>query len=85
MSIQEEKLNAIANAIRYAENSTDPIPASDFPQRIQALKGGGTAGCIELLEGYTAEIVHYVGSIRLMNYDSLSVSDVDCQVLEGYV
>lgn len=41
MSVQEEKLKAIADAIREKEGSTEPIPASDFPDRILAISTGG--------------------------------------------
>ena len=34
MSIQEEKLTEIADAIRTKEGSTDPIPANEFASRI---------------------------------------------------
>lgn len=45
MSVQENRLKAIADAIRYAENSTALIPAPMFPDRIRALKGsGGSSG-----------------------------------------
>lgn len=37
MSVQEEKLTAIADAIREKEGSGDPIPANDFPARIRAI------------------------------------------------
>ena len=37
MSVQETKLTAIAEAIREKEGSTEPILASDFPERIRAI------------------------------------------------
>lgn len=37
MSTQETKLKAIADAIREKEGSAEPIPASDFPDRIRAI------------------------------------------------
>lgn len=40
MSIQETKLQAIANAIREKDGTTEPIPANDFPARIRAIKTG---------------------------------------------
>ncbi len=53
MSIQESKLTAIADAIRYAESSTEPIPAPAFPDRIRALKsgGGGSGGGVVVADG----------------------------------
>lgn len=41
MSIQEDKLRAIADAIRQKEGSSGLIPANDFPARILAIKSGG--------------------------------------------
>lgn len=41
MSTQEDKLKAIADAIREKEGSADPIPAGDFPERIRAIQSGG--------------------------------------------
>ena len=42
MSIQETKLQAIANAIREKDGTTEPIPANDFPARIRAIKTGSS-------------------------------------------
>lgn len=39
MSTQETKLQAIADAIREKDGTTDPIPANDFPDRIRAIEG----------------------------------------------
>lgn len=41
MSIQEQKLTAIADAIREKDGTTEPIPAGDFAARILAIQGGG--------------------------------------------
>ena len=41
MSTQEEKLKAIADAIRQKEGTTEPIPANSFASRILALEAGG--------------------------------------------
>ena len=40
MSVQENHLKAIADAIRAMEGSTAPIPASEFAARIQAITTG---------------------------------------------
>lgn len=37
MSVQETNLKAIADAIREKDGSSNPIPASDFPERIRAI------------------------------------------------
>lgn len=41
MSVQEDKLKAIADAIREKEGTSEPIPAGDFAARILAIRGGG--------------------------------------------
>lgn len=40
MSVQQNKLKAIADAIREKDGTTDPIPANDFPDRIRAIPSG---------------------------------------------
>lgn len=40
MSYQETKLQAIADAIREKDGTSDPIPANDFPARIKAIPTG---------------------------------------------
>ena len=59
MSVQENHLKAIADAIRAMEGSTAPIPASEFAARIQAIQTGidtsdATAGAGDILSGKTA-------------------------------
>ena len=59
MSVQENHLKAIADAIRAMEGSTAPIPASEFAARIQAITTGidtsdATAGARDILSGKTA-------------------------------
>lgn len=59
MSVQENHLKAIADAIRAMEGSTAPIPASEFAARIQAITTGidtsdATAGAGDILIGKTA-------------------------------
>lgn len=44
MSIQEEKLQAIADAIREKDGTTEPIPAKDFAERIRAIPSGKPPG-----------------------------------------
>ena len=38
MSVQQEKLKAIADAIREKDGTTEPISADDFPERIRAIE-----------------------------------------------
>ena len=59
MSVQENHLKAIADAIRAMEGSTAPIPANEFAARIQAIQTGidtsdATAGAGDILSGKTA-------------------------------
>lgn len=41
MSMQEQKLKAIADAIRAKDGTLEPISAQDFPERIRAIPSGG--------------------------------------------
>lgn len=50
MSIQETNLQAIADAIREKDGSSEPIPAGDFPERIRAIQGGGGDVTLEGIE-----------------------------------
>lgn len=59
MSVQENHLKAIADAIRAMEGSTALIPASEFAARIQAIQTGidtsdATASAGDILSGKTA-------------------------------
>lgn len=56
MSYQEDKLTEIADAIRSKEGSSDPIVASEFAERIEALSTGGTAG-VRSFNGRTGAVV----------------------------
>ncbi len=54
---QEERLTEIADAIRAKEGSTEPIVASTFAERIEALPtSGGTAG-VRSFNGRTGAVV----------------------------
>lgn len=82
MSVQENKLKAIADAIREKDGTTAPIPANDFPARIRAIpSGGGGSGGIDILEGYDPDFVEYVGYIQLPEYTAV-LCEVGCEILE---
>ena len=59
MSYQEDKLQAIADAIRSKKGTTEPIKASDFATEILGLSdggGGGNEDFITFVEGTTTEL-----------------------------
>lgn len=62
MSTQETKLKAIADAIRYVEGSTAPIPASEFPERIRALSLGGAEFAIAITTP-PSKTNYYIGDV----------------------
>lgn len=69
MSIKESYEN-IADAIREAEGSSDPILQVDFPERIRALSGGGSSYTKEEIDAKVASInASIVGeNINLLEY-----------------
>lgn len=80
MSVQENKLKAIADAIREKEGSSALIPAMEFPERIRGLSGSN----VEILESYNSEKVYYIGYLQLVNFTDLVTPNLNYQVLEGY-
>lgn len=52
MSIQEEKLSAIADAIREVDGTDESIAANDFPNRIRSISPG-----VKSFNGRTGEVV----------------------------
>ena len=70
MSIQEEKLKAIADAIREKKGTTEPIKASDFASEILTIKSGGSGeenANIYKLEQVQNETGNYTLNIRRYN------------------
>ena len=72
MSVQEEKLKAIADAIREKKGTTEPIKASDFASEILSIEsGGGGSGeenaNIYKLEEVQNETGNYTLNIRRYN------------------
>ena len=70
MSIQEEKLKAIADAIREKKGTTEPIKASDFASEILSIEssGGGEENAnIYKLEQVQNETGNYTLNIRRYN------------------
>lgn len=87
MSIQENHLTDIADAIREKDGTTDPIPADTFAERIRAIDtgGGGTGGsCIDVLEPTDPDKVEFSGSVLLADYTAAVSAPFQIQVLEGY-
>lgn len=84
MSIQENRLKAIADAIREKDGTADPIRALDFAERIRSLSGvDGGDSCINILDGYDDSYVVYKGTVRLPEFSAV-LCDPGCEVLEGY-
>ena len=93
MSTQGDKLKAIADAIREADGTDEPIVANDFPDRIRSISPGvksfnGRTGDVVPAEGdYTAEQVGAVPTSRkvngkILNTDiTLSAKDVNAHPL----
>ena len=69
MSVQEEKLKAIADAIREKKGTTAPIKASDFASEILSIESGGGAenANIYKLEQVQNETGNYTLNIRRYN------------------
>lgn len=69
MSIQEEKLKAIADAIREKKGTTEPIKASNFASEILSIESGGGEenANIYKLEQVQNETGNYTLNIRRYN------------------
>ena len=83
MSVQEQKLAAIADAIREKEGSTEPIPAGDFPMRILALETGGLPDGIRTITVTSSDPEKGTVSGGGMASDGMKVI-VTAQGAEGY-
>lgn len=82
LSTQEQKLKAIADAIREKDGSTDPIIANDFPDRIRAIQSDSKeTGGYEIIENRDKDI--YSATLILKNYIGVVLSD-SYKVLEEY-
>ncbi len=84
MSVQEEYLSAIAEAIRARDGTAGPIRAKDFPARIRAIGGSPSGSCgIDILEDSDPDKSVYSARVILAD-----VSGVDCkakfEALEGF-
>ena len=70
MSIQEEKLKAIADAIREKKGTTEPIKANNFASEILTIQSGGGGeenANIYKLEQVQNETGNYTLNIRRYN------------------
>ena len=63
MSIQEEKLKAIADAIREKKGTTEPIKANDFASEILSIPTGiEPSGTIEISENGVYDVTEYASA-----------------------
>lgn len=69
MSIQEEKLAAIADAIREVDGTNEPIVADDFPDRIRAISPG-----VKSFNGRTGDVVPASGDYTAEDVGALPLS-----------
>ena len=81
MSVQEEKLKAIADAIREKKGTTEPIKASDFASEILSIESGGGSGeenaNIYKLEEVQNETGNYTLNIRRYNTEVDTLKNVN--------
>lgn len=69
MSYMEDNLQEIANAIREKEETTEPIPAEDFADRIRSLSSG-----VKSFNGRTGEVTPEYGDYTAEMVGALSLS-----------
>lgn len=64
MSVQEEKLKAIADAIRLKKRTSELIVANDFASEILSIETGGVtpSGTIEITENGTYDVTEYASA-----------------------
>lgn len=63
MSVQEEKLKAIADAIREKKGTTEPIKASNFASEILSIPTGiEPSGTIEISENGVYDVTEYASA-----------------------
>lgn len=78
MSIQQDKLKAIADAIRLKKRKSELIAANDFASEILSIETGITpSGTIEITENGTYDVTEYASAsvnVASVNFEIYSVT-----------
>lgn len=93
MSVQGEKLKAIADAIRAKKGSSEPIKASDFASEILSIQAGiEPSGTIDISENGVYNVAEYAeanvnvsggGGGKLAEFMSGALTEITAEDMEG--